>query len=337
MRVDGRADQMLHSRPIHPAPRSDVPPTPIDVRPPPTIVLVRIVSLVPGATETLATLGLLDRLVGVTHACDFPAEVETLPTVTSTAIPDDAESRAIDEVVKDSAAAGTPLYELDAELLEGLAPDLVVTQDVCDVCAVGGSQALSCLSALSSDPTVVRLHPHRFDDVLDDILTLGRATGTEKRAEVVVAESRARIESVVRRVGDRPPVDVVVLEWIDPPYSAGHWTPDLVELAGGRELIARPGERSRELTWDEVRRADPAVLVLACCGQDRDRALADLEHLRSLPGYEELRAVRSGRVHAADGGAHFSRPGPRLVESAELLGEMLHPSPPDGVPSAASR
>lgn len=286
---------------------------------------MRIVSLIPSATEMVAALGLVDRLVGVTHACDFPAEVEHLPEVTSTSIPDDAGSGEIDLAVKESAAAGTPLYELDVGLLERLAPDLVVTQDVCDVCAVGASQALSCLPGLSTRPSVVRLHPHRFDDVLEDLLTLGRATGTEERAAEVVAESRARIDSVIRRVRDRPTVDVVVLEWIDPLFSAGHWTPDLVELAGGRELLARPGERSRELTWDEVRRADPEVLLLACCGQDRDRALADLEHLRRLPGYDELRAVRTGRVHAADGGAHFSRPGPRLVESLELLGDMIHP------------
>lgn len=293
---------------------------------------MRIVSLIPSATEMIAALGLLDRLVGVTHACDFPAEARRLPRVTSTSIPEDAGSGEIDLAVKESAAAGTPLYELDVELLERLSPDLVVTQEVCEVCAVGASEARSCLPGLSTRPTVVSLHPHHFDDVLEDLLTLGRVTGTEERAAEVVAESRARIDSVIRLVRDRPTVDIVVLEWTDPLFSAGHWTPDLVELAGGRELLARPGERSRELTWDDVRRTDPEVLLLACCGQDRDRALADLEHLRGLPGYDELRAVRAGRVHAADGGAHFSRPGPRLVEAVELLGEMLHPGSTGSLP-----
>lgn len=287
---------------------------------------VRIVSLIPSATEMVAALGLRDELVGVTHSCDFPPGVDALPHVTSTSIPSGASSREIDRAVKDSVTNGSPLYELDVDLLQRLAPDLVITQGVCDVCAVGESQALACMPGLSMAPTVVSLHPHRLDDVLADMVRLGRAAGVEDRARTLVAEHRARIEAVRARVRDRRRVAVVALEWIDPLFSAGHWTPDIVEIAGGRELLAGAGERSRELAWDEVREADPEVLVLACCGQDMARTLEDLDHLRALPGYADLRAVRAGCVYVADGGAHFSRPGPRLVESLELLAETLHPS-----------
>ena len=285
---------------------------------------MKIVSLVPSATEMVASLGLVHRLVGVTHSCDHPPEVADLPRVTSTSVPVDASGREIDRAVRDSVAAGDPLYRIDLPLVRRLAPDLMVTQGVCDVCAVGEAQATACLAALDEPPVVVSMHPHRFEDVLEDLMRLGRATGVEDRARELVSELRRRIETVRRRVGDQAPVDVVVLEWVDPLFSAGHWTPDLVDLAGGRELLAVPGERSRELAWDEVRAADPQVLVLACCGRDEARTRVDLDRLRDLPGYDELRAVRGGRVHIFDGGAHFSRPGPRLVESVERLAGALH-------------
>lgn len=274
----------------------------------------------------IAALGLLDDLVGVTHSCDFPPQVRELAQVTSTTISADATSREIDHVVKESVEGGSPLYELDVALLASLEPELVVTQAVCDVCAVGESQAMSCLPALPSTPEVVSLHPHRFADVLADLVRLGRAAGVEERARRLVSEYRSRVDTVCRSVRGRRRVDVVVLEWIDPLFSAGHWTPDIVEMAGGRELLARPGDRSRELSWEEVLGADPEVLVLACCGQDIQRTLEDLDRLEALPGFAFLRAAREGRVHAADGGAHFSRPGPRLVDSLELLAETLHPA-----------
>lgn len=287
--------------------------------------VVRIVSLIPSATEAIAALGLQDALVGVTHSCDYPPGL-TAPCVTSTAIPEDASSGEIDRIVKESVRAGRPLYDLDARLLDDLKPDLVVTQAVCDVCAVGEGQALSGLEGLSIRPRVISLHPHRLADVLDGIVRLGDATNVPERAAVVVMGLRQRIEQVRARVEGRESVSVVVLEWIDPPFSAGHWTPDIVAMAGGREMLARPGERSRELAWDDVRVADADVLLLACCGQDVPRTLDDLRHLECKPGFGRMRAVRTGRVFVADGSAYFSRPGPRLVDSLELLAETLHPS-----------
>jgi iron complex transport system substrate-binding protein len=189
---------------------------------------------------------------------------------------------------------------------------------------VGETQALACLSGLRTKPEVLSLHPHRFADVLDDVVRIGEAAGVERHARDVVEEYRRRIVRVRGSVSGMAPVSIVVLEWIDPPYSCGHWTPDVVTMAGGRELLAGPGDRSRELAWDEVREADPEVIVLACCGQDVPKALEDLTHLETQEGFAELRAVRTGRVYAADGGAHFSRPGPRLVEALELLAGTLH-------------
>ena len=288
--------------------------------------LVRIVSLIPSATEMVAALGLEHALVGITHSCDFPPSVQHLPHVTSTAIAENAKSREIDQAVKESLTTGASLYVLDVELLERLRPDLVITQGVCDVCAVGETQALTCLSDLTSRPVLLSLHTHRLDDVMSDLVRIGGAGGVESRARELVDEYRTRVQRVVRRVEHERTVSVVVLEWIDPPFSAGHWTPDLVNMAGGCELLAIAGARSRELTWDEVLEADPEVLVLACCGQDVARTLEDLTHLEARPGFGDLRAVRTEKIYVADGGAHFSRPGPRLVESIEMLAETLHPS-----------
>ena len=286
---------------------------------------MKIVSLIPSATEAIAALGLTDDLVGITHSCDYPTGLRAR-RVTSTSIPADAPSAAIDRVVKESVSGGLPLYALDTQLLEAMDPDLVVTQSVCDVCAVGEGQAVAGLEGLSIRPKILSLHPHRLGDVLDDLLRLGEATGIKERAESLVKELRGRIARVRARVERLTPVSVVVLEWIDPPFSAGHWTPEIVELAGGRELLGRSGHRSRELTWEEVREADPEVLLLACCGLDASRTRVDLRQLESRPGIRDLKAVRQARVFVADGGAHFSRPGPRLIESLELLAETLHPS-----------
>lgn len=294
---------------------------------------MRIVSLTPSATEIVAALGLTDRLAGVTHACDYPPAVEGLPRVTSTSVPAAASSREIDRQVKEAAEAGEALYRLDLDRIRELSPDLVLTQGVCDVCAVGESQATAGLQGLSPAPEIVALHPHRLDDVWEDILRVGRAAGVPARAARLVEEARGRIDAVRGRVGDRAAVDVVVLEWVDPLFSAGHWTPDVVAAAGGRELLAEPGSRSRELSWGEAVEADPEAVVVACCGQDVPRTAEDLSRLRDRPGWDELRAVRDGRIYVGDGGAHFSRPGPRLVESVERLAETLHPSGPDVAPS----
>ncbi len=285
----------------------------------------RIVSLIPSATECLVALGLEDRLVGITHSCDYPPDLAA-SCVTSTVIPKDASSREIDRIVKQSARDGEPLYSVDARELERLEPDLVVTQAVCDVCAVGEDQTRAELENLSCEPEIISLHPHRLDDVLDDLRRLGTAAHVESSADAVVASMRRRISKVEERVAGRPRPRVVVLEWLDPLFAAGHWTPEIVELAGGHEVIATPGQRSREMEWHEIVAADPDVLLIACCGLDEDRSRIELARLADRPGFSDLRAVRSDRIYVADGGAYFSRPGPRLIDSLELLAESLHPS-----------
>lgn len=287
---------------------------------------MNIVSLLPSATEIVAALGLTRQLVGVTHSCDFPPEVMRLPRITSTVIPKEATSREIDEAVRDRRAAGAPLYELDIGLLEQLQPDLLITQGVCDVCAVCEMQALAALPRLSKDPVVVNLTPHRLQDVLEDVIRIGRAAGVEDLARRLVEESQERIEKVRSRVDGFEPVSVVVLEWIDPLFSAGHWTPDVVQLAGGYEPLAKAGARSRQLGWEEILQADPEVLVLACCGQDILRAMQDWSFLQAQRGFDGLRCVIRDSVFVADGAAHFSRPSLRLIDSLELLAESIHPS-----------
>jgi iron complex transport system substrate-binding protein len=286
---------------------------------------MKIVSLIPSATEIIAALGLQDSLVGITHSCDYPPGLRAR-CVTSTTIPKDAPSGEIDRIVKDHARHGRPLYRLDAELLEELRPDLVVTQAVCDVCAVSEGQAFLALDRLSIRPTIISLHPHRFADVLSDVLLVGEAADVRNRAAIVVESLSQRVARIETRVNGRARLDVAVLEWIDPLFSAGHWTPDIVRMAGGREVLARAGDRSRELNWRDVRTADPDVLLLACCGQDVARTTHDLPRLTAKPGFREMKAVRADRVFVADGRSHFSRPGPRLIDSLELLAETLHPS-----------
>lgn len=299
---------------------------------------VRIVSLLPSATEIVCELGLGDQLVGVTHECDFPAFVAGLPKVTRTLIPHDAASREIDALVRERLQTQKTLYALDLPALERLRPDLIVTQALCDVCAVAEAEVTAAACSLPGQPRVVNLEPMSVQDVLDTLPAVARAAGVPDRAGPAVERLRRRIDAVAartERVADRP--RVVVLEWLDPPFSCGHWTPELVRLAGGDEVIARPGLPSRTLPWEEVVHARPDVLVVACCGFSVDRTLADVPGLAARAGWADLPAVRAGRVYVTDGNAYFSRPGPRLVDSLEILAHALHPDVhplPQGLPAA---
>jgi iron complex transport system substrate-binding protein len=299
---------------------------------------MRIVSLLPSATEIVCRLGLGENLVGVTHECDHPAFVVGLPKVTCTLIPHDATSRAIDELVRERLKTDRALYTLDLPTLERLAPDLIVTQALCDVCAVAEAEVRAAACSLPGRPRVVNLEPMSLDDVLDTLPLVARAAGVPARAGAVVSELRGRIDTVTVRseqVAERP--RVVVLEWLDPPFSCGHWTPELVRRAGGAEMIGVAGRPSRTLDWNEVVAARPDVLFIACCGFSTERALVDLPGLRARPGWADIPAVQMGRVYVTDGNAYFSRSGPRLVDSLEMLAHALHPDAhplPPGVPAA---
>jgi iron complex transport system substrate-binding protein len=288
---------------------------------------MRIVSLLPSATEILCALGLEDQLVGISHGCDYPDSIVHLPRVTSTVIPKDASSGAVDRLVREQHRAGLPLYQLDEALLSRLAPDLLVTQGLCDVCAVPDAEATRVAGRLAgrAELELVSLAPTRLEDVFRDVVELGARTGTRERAEALVRGLRARLESVREATAALPHPRVSLVEWADPLYACGHWTPDLVALAGGVEGHARPGDRSRRLDWAEVLAWQPEALVLAACGKSLEDSRLELPRLAALPGFAELPCARAGRVFAVDGQAYFSRPGPRLIDSLELLAWLFHP------------
>jgi iron complex transport system substrate-binding protein len=286
----------------------------------------------------LCALGLEDQLVGVTHGCDYPPSVAKLPRVTSTGIPSDAGNAEIDRLVRERHAAGLPLYDLDERLLARLRPDLLVTQGLCDVCAIPDATARDLASCLPGSPAVVSLAPRTLVDVFANILELGQLTGREAQSLALVRELRGRVEQVRTRAEGMPVRPrVTLLEWLDPLYACGHWTPELVSLAGGTEGHAQPGARSRLLDWDQVLAWRPEILVIACCGLDLTETERHLGLVTVRPRYRDLPCVMQGRVYVVDGNAYFSRPGPRLVDSLELLAHLLDPIRFPGSPAWYSR
>jgi iron complex transport system substrate-binding protein len=287
---------------------------------------VRVVSLLPAATEIVAALGHTNQLVGVSHECDYPPEVASRPRVTHCEIHGGhLASDEADRWVADALARTGTLYTLDEALVRKLAPDVVITQQLCDVCAVGYESVTAFAAALEKPPRVVSLAPSSVEDVLGDVERVAQALGAEARGVEVIAALRARIAAVRERAAGLPRRRCVLLVWIAPPYRSGHWDPELVELAGGEELLGRRGEDAARVPWQAVVEAAPEVIVLACCGYDVERTLADVPLLRERLGWAEIPAVQKGEVWAVDGSAYFSRPGPRLVDSLELLASMLHP------------
>jgi iron complex transport system substrate-binding protein len=299
---------------------------------------MRIVSLLPSATEIVCELGLRDQLVGVTHECDHPPSVQMLPKVTRTLIPREASSGEIDALVRERMKWQRALYTLDLPTLEQLRPELIVTQALCNVCAVADAEVQEAACRLPNTPKVVNLEPTRLAEIFECIQTIGTSAGVACRAAEVVSRLKARADAVANRTQSmavRP--RVVLLEWIDPPFSCGHWSPELVRLAGGIELFGQEGKPSRTLAWEEVVRADPEFLIITCCGFDAERARRDLPILAAYPGFHGLSCVRSKRIYVVDGNAYFSRPGPRLVDSLEILAHTLHPHVhplPSGLPIA---
>ncbi len=293
---------------------------------------MRIASLVPSATEMCFALGLGDDVVAVTHECDHPAATAALPRLTRSLIPAGLDPAAIDTAVGERVAAGESLYALDAGRLAELAPDLIVTQQVCAVCAVSSDDVRGVAAGLPSRPRVLSLDPSRLADVLADAETLAAAAGDAAAGRMLRGSLAARIEAVRAATAAATAPRVAALEWLDPPYCAGHWLPEMIAAAGGSDALATPGERSRTIGWDEVAAARPDVVVVMPCGLDAAAAAAEARrHHRSLA------ALGAGAVHAVDAAASFSRPGPRLADGVELLGHLLHPglvAPPAGLEHA---
>ncbi len=291
---------------------------------------MRIVSLVPHATELLFALGLGPEVVAVTHECDYPPAASALKQVTRDVLPVGLSAAAIDAAVRERTQNGQAIYELDEHALEKLEPDLIITQALCPVCAVSYEDVRALARKLPSEPTVISLDPHTFGETLGDVRTVAEATGHRERGVDLIGEIAARVDRVKLSVRERQRPRVAALEWLDPVYVAGHWTPQLIELAGGEDVLGLPGEHSIPVSWEAVAAAAPEIVVAMPCGYDAPRA-----HLEALEHAERLTALGARHVVAVNASAYFSRPGPRLIDGLELLAHILHPEQVPETPAGA--
>jgi iron complex transport system substrate-binding protein len=281
---------------------------------------MRIASLVPSATEMLYALGLGDDVVAVTHECDYPPEARSLPHLTRSVLRPNLSAAEIDRTVKTRVAEGQVLYELDEELLATLAPDLIVTQAVCAVCAVSYEEVLAVAAGLPGRPQVIQQDPSTLGEMLEDVIRLGEATEIPRRAHELRGELEGRLATVRTAVGETTLPRVIALEWLDPPYVGGHWIPEMISIAGGEDVAGPPGLKSPEVSWGELSGLNPDVVIAMPCGQYVDGARSQaLEH------WIHIETLGAQRVFAVDAASTFSRPGPRLVDGVELLAHLLHP------------
>jgi iron complex transport system substrate-binding protein len=294
---------------------------------------MRICSLLPSATEVIALLGLSDELVGISHECDYPPSVRNVPIMVEPMIPPHGLASAdIDQQVRQLVASGQRLYQLNDNLLRQARPDLVLSQDLCHVCAVTPDQLHDALSSLPHQPTVLTLNPGTVEDVIDDVVRIGDAAGRSAEGHRLAAQLRHRLEAVhtrVQGISHRP--RVACIEWLSPLYAAGHWVPEMVQYAGGQDVLAQPGTPSRVVTWDEVFAAAPDVLVVMPCGFSVERTRTELFQLMQQPGQWCLSSDLAQHTFLVDASSYFSRPGPRLIDGIELLAAILHPSNSDHI------
>jgi iron complex transport system substrate-binding protein len=289
--------------------------------------VTRIVSLLPAATEIAGALGLMQQVVGVSHECDFPEEVNALPRVTRSSLHNAGlTSRELDKRVRRALHENGTIYTIDEMLMRKLCPDVILTQKLCDVCAVGYGTVALLAQTLPGPPEIVNLEPSSLSDIFDDIHRVADACGVTKRSRKVVAGLSMRVEAVRERaanMSDRP--RCFLMEWIDPPFCSGHWVPDLVEIARGYDSLGRKHQPSAEIKWQAVLDARPEIIVLALCGYNVDRARRDYELLRKFPRFDSLPAAQNHRIYLVDANAYFARPGPRIVDSLEILAAIIHP------------
>ncbi|HUK42475.1 MAG TPA: cobalamin-binding protein [Candidatus Acidoferrales bacterium] len=298
---------------------------------------MRVCSLLPSATEIAFALGLGDEVVGVTHECDYPPQAKGKPVIVHSAVDSSRlSSSEIDHQVAELLRAGKNLYTIDDEAFTAAAPDVILTQGLCEVCALDYNDVVKASRRLPGKPTIVSLIPHCLADVLDDIVRVGAATQRHREAETLVLKLKRRIEEV-RDCAKHPSSfpRVACIEWFDPIYAAGHWVPEMVNLAGGNDGLGLKNEPSAKILWAEVREFQPEILVLMPCGFDVQRATQESKLLEKLEGWNEIPAVKAGNVFAVNGHAYFSRPGPRLVDGLEILAQIVHPeifpwNPPPG-------
>ena len=288
---------------------------------------LRVVTLIPSATEIVSALGFRDRIVGRSHECDFPARIDTLPALTAPKLKTEGNSAELDERVKRLIEQGLAVYKVDATMLRKLAPDVIVTQDQCQVCAASLADVEAATRDWTDRPVnIVSLNPMSLDDVWRDIAKVAEALGVPDQGKSLIHSLTQRMRMTSDRaatVKQRP--RVALIEWIEPLMAGGNWMPTLVEMAGGTNLFGTAGQHSPWLEWEALKAADPDAIVIAPCGLDLARIRADYPALGKLAGWSELRAVITKRVYFADGNQYFNRPGPRLVETLEILAEILHP------------
>jgi len=286
---------------------------------------MRICSLLPGATEMAFALGVGDHIVGVTHECDYPADAKNKPVIVRSAIDSTRmTSREINLKVADLLQAGKGLYTIDKQAFIEAAPDIILTQGLCDVCALDYNEVVKAAGLLPQPPQILSLNPHGLSDMLDDIRRIGEATQRREAAETIIRGFTERIE----RIGYAAPSfrpRVVCIEWFEPLYTAGHWVPEMIALAGGHDVLGRKGEPSAKVEWRQIIDAKPEVIVLMPCGFDTRRTIRESTPLRILKGWNDLPAVKAGNVYALNGNAYFSRPGPRLINGLEILARIIHP------------
>lgn len=290
---------------------------------------MRIASLVPSSTEMLFALGLGDQVVAVTHECDFPTDAANLPHLSDTVIPPGLSPAEIDAEVKRVVGLGQPLYSLKQEILTSAQPDLIIAQDVCAVCAVSYDDVVSIASRMPNQPTVLKQDPTDLASVLENAEEVAAAAGVPQAGRDLKRELQDRIDRVSTAVSGVEPKPVVALEWLDPPFTGGHWVPEMIELAGGIDLVGKPGEKSAETTWEKLGGRRPEVAVVMPCGYYVEDAAGQARDYA-----DRIRSMKPERVFAVDAAASYSRPGPRLVDGIELLGHLLHPdlvAPPKGL------
>ena len=288
---------------------------------------MRIVSLLPAATEIATGLGLMDQVVGVSHECDFPDEANHRPRVTRCPVHDlNLASREVDEWVRRALDDTGSIYTIDEALLRKLQPDVILTQKLCDVCAVGYGTVAKLAQTLPGPPRVVNLEPTSFADIFDDIQRVAETCDVPERAGKLIGDLSERVDNVRKRTETIPDRQrCFLMEWVDPPFCSGHWGPELVEIAGGCDSLGRKHQPSAQIEWQQVLDARPEIIALALCGYDIDRARRDYELLRQFPGFDSIPAVQTGDIHIVNASAYFARPGPRIVDSVEIFAGILHP------------
>ncbi len=287
----------------------------------------KIVSLLPAATEIVYALGLGENLVGRSHECDFPEAVKQLPVCSEANFPDGLGSAAIDVKVKEILADALSVYSVKREQIKQLAPDVVITQAQCEVCAVSLKEVEEALeNYLDRDASIISLQPNSLDDIFNDIKTIASALNVHQAGENLLEELNERVDIIrhkLKFIENKP--TVACIEWLEPLMLSGNWMPELVSIAGGNSILTEPGKHSPYVQWDEIRLSDPDVIIVMPCGFSIERTLKEIDLLLQLPGFTELKAVKNGRVYIADGNQYFNRPGPRIVDSIEILAEIINP------------